>query len=120
MNPGGTPDYFNVPNWANSPLPTLDPLTGIITGGMRKFVDSLPGLGPANQNNLLNYIPIANPDTATYPGRDYYEIDLVQYTQKMHTDLPATMLRGYVQVNKEPIRQWSTRRCSTIRSPRHR
>src|SRR3972149_3915679 len=38
------------------------------TGGIRKFIDSLPGLGPAAANNLGNYISVAVPDTTTYPG----------------------------------------------------
>jgi len=67
---------------------------------LRKFVDSLPGLGPSNANNLGQYIPVAVPDTVTYPGSDYYEIALRNYTEKMHSDLPkATRLRGYVQTN---------------------
>jgi parallel beta-helix repeat protein len=73
-------------------------LDGALSGGIRKFVDSLPGLGEANANNLGNYIDLAVPDTATYPGCDYYEIAVVQYVQKMHTDLPPTLLRGYVQL----------------------
>jgi FtsP/CotA-like multicopper oxidase with cupredoxin domain len=85
--PGGQPDYFGfTPNWAFSPL-------------IRKFVDTLPGLGAASANNLGNFIPVAKPDTITYPGSDYYEIELRQYTQKLHSDLPPTTLRGYVQVN---------------------
>jgi len=71
---------------------------GPLSGGIRKFVDSLPGLGAENANNLGNYLPIAVPDTTTYPGSDYYEIELREYTQKMHSDLPPTTLRGYVQV----------------------
>src|SRR4030042_6275677 len=42
--PGGTPDYFATPNWANSPP-------------LRKFVDNLPGLGSASASNLGQYIP---------------------------------------------------------------
>lgn len=57
------------------------------SGGIRKFVDPLPN------------IPIAVPDTTSYPGCDYYEIELGQYTQKMHSDLPPTLLRGYRQTN---------------------
>jgi FtsP/CotA-like multicopper oxidase with cupredoxin domain/fibronectin type 3 domain-containing protein len=72
--PNMMPDYFGDPNWAYSP-----PLA--------KFVDQLPS------------IPQAVPDTTSYPGSDYYEIGLVQYTQKMHRDLPPTTLRGYVQLN---------------------
>ena len=68
-----------------------------VTGGIRKFVDTLPGLNAPN--NLGQMIPIAVPDTITYPGSDYYEISAVQYTEQMHSDLPATTLRGFVQTN---------------------
>ena len=40
---------------------------GTLTGGMRKFVDRLPGLGPAGANNLGQYIPVGCSDTATAP-----------------------------------------------------
>ena len=73
---------YNLPNYANSPI-------------IRKFVDSLPGLGIAGTNNLGQYLPVAIADTNTYPGSDYYQIGLVDYTQQMHSDLPATKLRGY-------------------------
>jgi len=84
MNPLGTPDYMGgvIPNWTNSPL-------------IRKFVDTLPGLTAANANNLGNYIPVAVADTTTFPGSDYYDISLVDYTQQLHSDLPPTRLRGY-------------------------
>jgi FtsP/CotA-like multicopper oxidase with cupredoxin domain len=68
------------------------------TGGVRKFVDSLPGLGSAGANDLGQYIPVAVPDTSTFAGSDYYEIALVQYREKMNKDLPASTLRGYVQI----------------------
>ena len=86
--PGGGTYY------ANSPA-------GGVTGtAIRKFVDSLPGLTSANKNNLGQYIPLAIPDTTTYSGSDYYEIELKEYTQRMHSDLPkATKLRGYRQIN---------------------
>ena len=72
----------------------------VISGGIRKFVDSLPGLGPANANSLGQYIPVAVPDTCTYSGQvaDCYEIELREFSEKMHPDLPPTRLRGYVQV----------------------
>jgi FtsP/CotA-like multicopper oxidase with cupredoxin domain len=73
-------------------------IVGNLTGGIRKFVDTLPGVGAANANNLGDYIPLAVADTTTFPGCDYYEIGLVDYTQKMHSDLPSTLLRGYVQL----------------------
>ncbi len=69
-----------------------------LSGGIRKFVDGLPGLGAVNSNNLGQYISVAVADTTTYPGADYYEIALVEYEEKMHTDLPPTKLRGYVQL----------------------
>jgi FtsP/CotA-like multicopper oxidase with cupredoxin domain len=78
-----------------------------VSGGIRKFVDSLPGLGAANANDLGNYIPVAVPDQTTYPDvnsptgfDDYYEIEVGQYTQQMHKDLlNPTTLRGYRQTN---------------------
>ena len=53
--PGGPPDYFETPNWANTPP-------------IRKFVDTVSGLNPAGANNLGQYIPVAVPDTTTYLG----------------------------------------------------
>ena len=94
--PNPSVDY-TVPNFAYSPP-------------LRKFVDSLPGLGPTQTNNLGQYLPVATPDTTAYPGSDYYEIALVEYREQMHSDLPpvvgaktsptatgGTKLRGYVQ-----------------------
>ncbi len=69
---------------------------GVLTGGIRKFMDTLPGLGSVNQNNLGEYIPVAVKDTTSFPGSDYYQLAAVSYAQRMHTDLPATtQLRGY-------------------------
>ncbi len=88
--PGMTPDYFETPNWANSPA-------------LAKFVDPLPGLyvsgvSPAPAAGT-KYIPVAVPDQTTYSGSDYYEIEVGQYTEKMHRDLQPTTLRGYRQTN---------------------
>ena len=33
-------------------MPIVDPDTGLITGGIRKFVDLLPGLGTEHANDL--------------------------------------------------------------------
>ncbi|MGV8977832.1 MAG: Ig-like domain repeat protein [Cellulomonas sp.] len=74
------------------------PGAGYLTPGLKKFVDTLPGLGSSAANDLGQYIPVAVPDTTTYPGADYYEIAVVQYRMKFHRDLPATLLRGYVQL----------------------
>jgi FtsP/CotA-like multicopper oxidase with cupredoxin domain len=97
------PHYFGpYPNFATSQLPTVttDANGTIIsvTGGIRKFVDSLPGLGPGGANNLGQYIPVAVADKVTYPGCDYYEIAVIEFRQQMHSDLSPTRLRGYVQL----------------------
>jgi FtsP/CotA-like multicopper oxidase with cupredoxin domain len=84
--PGGVPDYFGSPNWAFSPI-------------LKKFIDPLPGFCPQG-SSIAKCISVGHPDTITYPGSDYYEIDLRQYSEKMHSDLPPTTMRGYVQVNQ--------------------
>jgi len=88
------PDYFGgVPNWAFSPQPTTVTCVGTETsgpcvgktagtiiatgGGLRKFVDPLPGL------------PVAVPDTTTFPGSDYYEIELFEGSWTFHGDMGA-------------------------------
>ncbi len=79
------------------------PGAGYLTPGIKKFVDTLPGQDEAGVNDLGQYIPTAKPDTTTYPGTDYYEIAVVQYREKMHRDLPATLLRGYVQLSTSVV-----------------
>ena len=77
---------------------------------LRKFVDTLPGIPgitPANLgvNNLGQYIPLAVAEkwvdlNGTTTADDYYEIAAVEFSEKMHSDLPkATRLRGYVQLS---------------------
>jgi FtsP/CotA-like multicopper oxidase with cupredoxin domain len=98
FDPLGTPDYFGaVPNWAHTQYATIS--AGVWTSGtgVRKFIDSLPLLN--TPNNLGQELPVAVPDTVTYPGSDYYEIAVRQYTEKLATDLAPTTLRGYVQIN---------------------
>lgn len=84
--------------YANSPS-GISPLGSDTGTPLRKFVDSLPGLTPAGANNLGQYIPVAVPDKTTFLGSDYYQIGIVEYTEKVHTDLPkATKFRGYVDL----------------------
>jgi FtsP/CotA-like multicopper oxidase with cupredoxin domain len=91
---------YSKPNFAYSPP-------------LRKFMDSLPGLGRNGGTRTANtalgpstlgqYLPIA---TATTPpagvpnDADYYVIALVEYREQLHRDLPSagTKLRGYVQL----------------------
>lgn len=83
---------------------------------IRKFVDQLPGvkaptglaaptgaagaaIDPANK-----YVPVAVPKKWKNPnnvvtGDDYYEIAVIEFKEKLHTDLPASTLRGYVQID---------------------
>ena len=70
---------------------------------MRKFVDALPGVGANNANKLGQYIPVAKAENwvdgnGNATNDDYYEIAAVEYSEQMHSDLPKTHLRGYVQL----------------------
>jgi spore coat protein A, manganese oxidase len=61
---------------------------GQYSQGLRKFIHPLPRFGVE--------IPAAAPDTSTFPGTDYYNLRLGQYTQWLHPDLPKpTTLWGY-------------------------
>ena len=62
------------PSFAQIPL---DPKT------LTKYLDPLPD--PA----------VLTPDTTTYPGCNYYEIDMTEFPQKLHTQLPPTIVWGY-------------------------
>jgi FtsP/CotA-like multicopper oxidase with cupredoxin domain len=82
------------------------------TVGIRKFVNKLSSLGCTTTNEIGQCIPVAVADTLTYSqtvvsgtvvGSDYYEIALVQYAEQLHSDLPPTLLRGYVQVETPRI-----------------
>ncbi|MFF5171101.1 hypothetical protein ACFY3U_00515 [Micromonospora sp. NPDC000089] len=101
LDPAAAPRCFGpVPNFALSPLPALDAAGRVVAGtGIRKFVDALPLPGPAGRNGLGALLPVAVPDTISYPGCDYYEIGLREYRQRLHRDLPTTRLRGYRQLN---------------------
>jgi FtsP/CotA-like multicopper oxidase with cupredoxin domain len=108
--------------------PTLNPAVDLskpnfaYSPPLRKFIDSLPGLGSGTRtldtalgaSTLGQYIPIASPTTppAGVPADgDYYEIALVEYHEQLHRDLPpvvgtwpaaqtgGTKIRGYVQEN---------------------
>jgi len=112
----GTPcvqvNYFtSTPNYALSKFTehvtsavNVSPKVYAVDTGIRKFVDGLAGLGPANHNNLNNYIPVATPMTNLWGnGGDYYEIGLKDYTQQFNTDILTTQLRGYVDLNPSPL-----------------
>ncbi len=95
----------------------------VTTGGIKKFQDGLPKLciPTANfaecadvANNLGQYLPIALADTDTFSigsgfdlDADYYVIALVQHREQMHSDLPPTLLREYVQLETPANTSWS-------------
>ncbi len=86
--------------------------TGYVTGGgIKKFQDQLPLLcdpavaGSCSTDPLAKYLPLGVPEEKTYDDpngqpikADEYEIGLVQYRTKFNTDLPATLVRAYVQL----------------------
>ena len=88
------PDYNTTANWAFTPP-------------IAKFVDTLSALSGVDAsgncvapNNLGQCLPIGTPDTVTYPGSDYYEISLREWSEVMHSDMPSgTPTRGYIQTN---------------------
>ena len=108
MSPSGPVDYFGIANWANSPLAQVDANGVPIAGtGMRKFVDTLPGLcAVSGPNNLGQCLPLAKPlkdasGADLFPGSDTYKIGLSDYSRALHSDLKLwpTKLRGYVDLN---------------------
>jgi spore coat protein A, manganese oxidase len=65
---------------------------------IRKFIITLPGLGPAGANNIGQYIPLATKTTQTFAGvtTDVYRLGVKQFGEKMHPDLKrATLFWGY-------------------------
>jgi FtsP/CotA-like multicopper oxidase with cupredoxin domain len=125
---------INVPTFfAASPQgvqPAFDPVTHALSlpvaqGGLgltvntgtpiRKFVDPLGGVYNGLENlpgmtDLQSGIPVAITEKwVNLAGQtttdDYYEIAVVEFTQRLHTDLAkATRLRAYVQIETPSIR----------------
>jgi FtsP/CotA-like multicopper oxidase with cupredoxin domain len=71
---------------------------------LRKFVDTIAGLTSAGANKFDKnftgeYISIAEPDLAAFPGSEYFVIGVIEHDQRMHSDLiKATTQRSYVQL----------------------
>ncbi len=123
-SPSGGTFYANSPSGVWSYTDAFGATRSSNSGAaLHKFVDALPGLGTYNcvkgnladpnschENDLGQYIPIARAVTPPVvwgipgnspPASDYYQIGIVDYTERMHQDLPAggTHLRGYVDKN---------------------
>jgi FtsP/CotA-like multicopper oxidase with cupredoxin domain len=100
---GYTAPIVTITGANTTPASATASIGGPLAGGIRKFVDSLPGLNASGKNDLGQYMPVAVSNKTAYPGSDYYEIAVVQYSEKMHKDLPKTTLRGYVQIEETPF-----------------
>jgi FtsP/CotA-like multicopper oxidase with cupredoxin domain len=86
---------------AVSALTLVNGGSGYLQPGIRKFVDGLPGLcAPPACPTTGKYIPLAVPEAKAYDGveADEYEIGLVQYQTSFSSSLPATLARGYIQL----------------------
>ena len=65
---------------------------------IRKFVTSLPGLGPEGANEIGQYLPLATKTTQMFAGisTDIYNLGVAKFAQRMHPDLPGpTHFWGY-------------------------
>jgi spore coat protein A, manganese oxidase len=58
---------------------------------LRKFIVSLPGLGPAAKNEIGQYIPLASKHILSFAGKatDVYNVAVGLFSEKMHPDLPG-------------------------------
>jgi spore coat protein A len=65
---------------------------------LRKFVTSLPGLGPSAKNEIGQYLPLATKHSINFAGKatDLYNVAVTQGSEFMHPDLPGkTDFFGY-------------------------
>ncbi|MHB9857908.1 multicopper oxidase domain-containing protein [Streptomyces sp. YIM S03343] len=106
---------------AISAVKVTDPGAGYLTAGMKKFQDQLPttcdpgsdGTGCPDVPQLKDpstkpsekFIPQAVPESVTTSGKpaDEYVIGLVQYRTRFSSDLPPTLVRGYVQLSTDAV-----------------
>lgn len=106
---------------AISAVTVTDPGAGYLTAGMKKFQDELPttcdpgadGMGCPDVQQLQEpstkpaekFIPLAVPEAVTTSGKtaDEYVIGLVQYLTRFSSDLPPTLVRGYVQLSTDAV-----------------
>ncbi|ACB36048.1 Fibronectin type III domain protein [Leptothrix cholodnii SP-6] len=79
---------------------------------LRKFVDPLPlpGQPQTMADGTVRYLPVAaptkwiNPQTGQPTGDDYFEVAVIEYKQKLHSDLKnPTTIRGYVQLSTAAV-----------------
>ncbi|HEX5917491.1 MAG TPA: hypothetical protein VFY76_06525, partial [Nocardioides sp.] len=98
-----------------------EPGAGFLTKGMKKFQDELPlPCDPGNDGTgcprvemttepamgaSSKFLPLAVPEAKDYSGEpaDEYVIGLVQYRTRFSSDLPPTLVRGYVQLSTQAV-----------------
>jgi hypothetical protein len=58
---------------------------------LRKFVTSVPGLGPSAKNEIGQYIPLATKHSLNFGGKatDLYNVAVGKFSELMHPDLPG-------------------------------
>lgn len=69
---------------------------------IRKFVTSLPGLGPSARNEIGQYIPVASARTIQFAGQatDSYDLAVAAFSERMHPDLSGpTDFFGYTDTS---------------------
>ncbi|MGW3268293.1 multicopper oxidase domain-containing protein [Streptomyces sp. NPDC001056] len=106
---------------AISSVKVTDPGAGYLSVGMKKFQDQLPttcdpkadGTGCPDVGQLREpstkpsekFIPLGVPESVTTSGKpaDEYVIGLVQYRTRFSSDLPPTLVRGYVQLSTDAV-----------------
>ncbi|MGW5433605.1 multicopper oxidase domain-containing protein [Streptomyces sp. NPDC004059] len=102
-------------------IKVTDPGAGYLTAGMKKFQDELPvtcdpgadGTGCPDVPQLQapstkpseKFIPTGVPEPVNTSGKpaDEYVIGLVQYLTRFSSDLPPTLVRGYVQLSTDAV-----------------
>lgn len=101
---GATATAFTDAGFVNG-ITVNTPGAGFLTGGIKKFQDELPvpcdpAHGGCPTQSGAKFIPVGVPENKAYSGiaSDEYVIGLVQYKTKFSSDLPPTMVRGYVQI----------------------
>ncbi len=92
-------------NGVISAITVTKPGSGYITPvGIKKFVDTLPGLTPAGANNLGQYIPVAAPDTTHLRERRLlrHRRHAAPRADEFEPARP-TLLREYVQLSTSVV-----------------
>ena len=110
-NGTGATATASVDTGAVTAITVTAPGSGYVTGnGIQKFQDQLPMLcdpatGGCSTTAGAKFLPLGAPDEKIYNdpngnpiNSDEYEIALIQYRSQFSSDMPATLVRSYVQL----------------------